>query len=626
MNVVGDNIDPSEARNKITEEIPAKPAKESLIRIYLRGWKLFVYGDMTRINVALLLMMVGAVCNAGVTLLVQPTLDDSLIGKSLFWLWAAPLTLLVLMGLAALASLGHIFLMQGVALRTVKKLRSAMLEKLLSIDIPFLRAEGEATQLSRFTVDTQNVQDAMVDFFRAAGRESVKLVGMAGVMIWQDWTLALATLLLFPLAIIPVRILGRRIQAAALDEYDFAARAVALVDDSLKGGVHVRANGLEVREAERGDRSFHRYYQLSLKRLRYQSTLRPVTEFVGGFIFSILLLWGSWRIHSDALTVGGFMSFFFAAGSCYQPLRTLADLSGRMQVGGASLRRIFDLLDHESIIQEKVPCKALPFSGLPHIGFEFRSVQFGYSPDLMLFRDLNLRIEAGKKTALVGPSGSGKSTLMSLLLRLQDVDGGSIWLDGVDIRDLSLADLREQLAYVSQEAFLFNDSVEANILRGNPSASRTSLHRAIEAAGVAEFLNVLPHGLDTMVGELGVRLSGGQRQRVLIARALLKDAPILLLDEATSALDNRSEYLVQEAINHLAKGRTTIASAHRLSTIEDSDCICVLREGHVHELGTHTELVAARGYYAALCKAQHRVKKAPTLEVGRVDRDPLIPH
>jgi subfamily B ATP-binding cassette protein MsbA len=320
-------------------------------------------------------------------------------------------------------------------------------------------------------------------------------------------------------------------------------------------------------------------------------------ETLGGAAIAVVILYGGHQVISGARTPGALFSFITALLLAYQPLKSLANLNASLQEGLAAAERVFEVLDVEPTIRDMPGARPLHVSGGE---IRFEEVCFGYTPGLMALDSVSLTVPAGRTVALVGPSGAGKSTILNLIPRFFDVDEGSIRIDGQDVRLVTLASLRGAIALVAQEVSLFDDTVHANIAYGRFGASSTEIEAAARAAGVDEFIRKLPKGYDTLVGEHGVRLSGGQRQRVAIARAMLKDAPILLLDEATSALDSESERQVQVALRALMRGRTTLVIAHRLSTVQGADLICVVDRGRVVEIGRHADLLAREGLYARL--------------------------
>jgi subfamily B ATP-binding cassette protein MsbA len=401
----------------------------------------------------------------------------------------------------------------------------------------------------------------------------------------------------FPLAIHPIIGIGRRIRRVSANTQAEIGQLTTLLNQTFQGARHVKAYGMEGYEERRASGLFERLFALVDRAGRTRSRASPMMETLGGAAIAVVILYGGHQVISGARTPGALFSFITALLLAYQPLKSLANLNASLQEGLAAAERVFEVLDVEPTIRDMPGARPLHVSGGE---IRFEEVCFGYTPGAMALDSVSLTVPAGRTVALVGPSGAGKSTILNLIPRFFDVDEGSIRIDGQDVRSVTLASLRGAIALVAQEVSLFDDTVHANIAYGRFGASSTEIEAAARAAGVDEFIRKLPQGYDTLVGEHGVRLSGGQRQRVAIARAMLKDAPILLLDEATSALDSESERQVQAALRALMRGRTTLVIAHRLSTVQGADLICVVDRGRVVEIGRHADLLAREGLYARL--------------------------
>src|SRR5437764_597569 len=386
-----------------------------------------------------------------------------------------------------------------------------------------------------------------------------------------------------------------------------AALVLALVKgfadygQTVQGVRHVKAYGMEEYEERRAAGLIERIYALVDRANRTRSRATPMMEALGGAAIAVVILYGGQQVISGARTPGAFFSFITALLLAYQPVKALAILNANLQEGLAAAQRVFQVLDIEPAIRDRPGARPLRIE-TGEVRFE--GVRFGYHPGAVALDDISLTVPGGGTVALVGPSGAGKSTMLNLIPRFYDVDQGAISIDGQDVRAVTLESLRASIALVAQEVSLFDDTVRANIAYGRFGASQSDIEAAAAAAGADRFIRELPQGYDTLVGEHGVLLSGGQRQRLAIARAMLRDAPILLLDEATSALDSESERQVQAALRSLMRGRTTVVSAPRLSTVIGADLICVLDRGHIVETGRHAQLIARNGLYARLYETQ----------------------
>jgi subfamily B ATP-binding cassette protein MsbA len=420
-------------------------------------------------------------------------------------------------------------------------------------------------------------------------------------MFYEDWMLALASFFAFPLAIQPIAKIGRRMRRVSANTQIEAGLITTLLNQTFQGARHVKAYGMEAYEEGRAATLFERMFRLIDRANRTRARASPLMEALGGAAIAVVILYGGYQVIDGSRTPGAFFTFITALLLAYQPLKSLANLNASLQEGLAAAQRLFEVLDIEPDIRDVPGARPLRVSGGE---IRLEDVRFGYQPPAVALDGISLTVPAGSTVALVGPSGAGKTTVLNLIPRFYEVASGRIAIDGQDVRDVTLASLRGALALVAQEASLFDDTVRANIAYGRLDAGDAEIAAAAAAAGADRFIDELPQGYDTLVGEHGMRLSGGQRQRLAIARAMLKNAPILLLDEATSALDNESERQVQAALRRLMRGRTTLVIAHRLSTITGADLICVMDRGRIVESGKHAQLLARGGLYARLYETQ----------------------
>ncbi len=491
-------------------------------------------------------------------------------------------------------------LMQKVVLLIIRELQGRMFSHLTRADLARVEREAPATLASRFTTDAATIREALTRAVNGLA-DAVTIVGLVGWMVYADWVLSLIAFLLLPIAAVPIQRIGRRIRRASGGMQERVGETAALLNESFAQARTVRAYRLEAQESRRAEAAFERLYRSLMSMSRSRARIDPLLEMLGGLAVAAVLGFAGWRAALGSSSIGDFAGFVAALLIASRPLRALGSLNAALQEGLAGLARVFAVIDEAPGVAERPGAGALP-AGRGRIVFE--DVHFSYPDGRHALHGFSFIAEPGLTVALVGPSGAGKSTALALIPRLHDVAAGAVRLDGADVRAVTLASLRDALAYVGQDALLFDTTVEANIRMGRPGASREQAVAAAQAAAAHDFIVALPQGYATVVGPSGGRLSGGQRQRVALARALLRDPRVLLLDEATSALDAESEAAVQEALARLRQGRTTIVVAHRLSTVRDADLVVVMADGRAVEQGTHAELLELDGLYARLVRTQ----------------------
>ncbi|MGH7161370.1 MAG: ABC transporter ATP-binding protein [Acetobacteraceae bacterium] len=515
-------------------------------------------------------------------------------------LYQIPVLVVIVTGTRAAAQYGQSVLVQKAVLRLIRELQVRMFEHLVTADLARVEREPPAQLATRFTTDAAVIREALSRGLNGLG-DAFTLVGLFASMLWLDWLLTLIAAALYPLAGLPILRLGGRIRRASSGMQERVGEASALLNESFAQARVVRAYRLEGTETARARTAFHHLYSALYRIARNRARVDPILEVLGGTAVALVIGFAGWRAALGGHTIGNFTGFVAALLIASRPLRALGSLNASLQEGLAGLARVFAVIDEQPSIVEPVDAVALP-PGTGRVCFEHAA--FVYPDGRSGLVDLSFEAEPGLTVALVGPSGAGKSTALALIPRLHDTTRGRVLVDGVDVRHLRLASLRDAIAYVGQDTLLFDDTIAANIRMGRPDSSGEAVVAAAAAAAAADFIAALPEGYATRVGPGGQRLSGGQRQRVALARALLRNPRILLLDEATSALDTESEAAIQEALARLRHGRTTIVIAHRLSTVRDADLVVAMADGRATERGTHAALLAEDGLYARLVRTQ----------------------
>lgn len=557
----------------------------------------------------IVLMAVDGATMGVFSLLIQPMFDEVLIARDMdAMVWVAAAVAGVFMLRAALIVV-HKPLMTWISERIVAGLQKRLLAHLMRLDHTFYHDHPPGVLIDRVRGDTRLLGDAFITLAPALARDLVAAIALLGVTLWIDWRWTLSALVVVPLLLFPMLALQRWVRQMERRSRSTSAEASNRLDEVFHGIFTIQRNALEARESERYHRIVKRYIVAQMRAKLGAAGIVSLVELVSAVAFVVVLVMGAQQIMAGARTVGEFMAFFTAFALLIQPIRKLSALSGTVQVVLAGLERVHALLQ----VSPRITQPAAPLAPMPvpdRAGIRFQDVHFAYGSEPVL-RGFTLEAAPGQTTALVGPSGAGKSTVFALLARLADPQAGRILIGGQDITRLDLAGLRNMMSVVAQDSALFDETLRDNILLGAEGVGEARLCAAMEAAHVTEFLDQLPEGLETRVGPRGAALSGGQRQRVAIARAILRDRPILLLDEATSALDARSERLVQEALNRLSAGRTTLVIAHRLATISGADRIVVMERGRVVEAGSHEALLAGAGAYARLHAMQFATGWSP---------------
>jgi subfamily B ATP-binding cassette protein MsbA len=581
------------------------------LRLYLRLLT-YLQPHKLRMTAAVLAMLGVSGLTALLAYLVKPVLDDVFFGQKVNMLYFLPPLIVFLYAIKGFLSYTHNYQMSYIGNATVTTLRDQLFASLTRQPLSFFDGEATGTLMSRLTYDVNLLQDAVTRVVTSVFKDSFTVIGLTAVIFYREWRLALLAMAVFPLAVLLILWLGKRTRRVSHATQVSNAHLYTVLQESLIGQRIVKAFGRENYEQQRFQQANWSYFRTRMQLNSVRELSPPTMEFLGSLGMAAIIFYGGYAVIKGTSTPGTFFSFLAALLMLYQPIKSLSAVQNIVQEGLAAATRVFGLMDRDPEIKDRLGAVPLPPLQKDIV---YQKVAFAYENGRSVLQDIELTVGRGEILALVGPSGAGKSTLLNLLPRFYELTEGSIQIDGQDIRNLTLESLRAQIGVVTQQTILFNDTVRHNVRYGRLDASEAEIITALQAAHAYDFVMVLPEGLDNVIGEQGVRLSGGERQRLAIARALLKDPPILILDEATSALDSESEREVQQALDRLIVGRTTLVIAHRLSTVRNAQRIVVLDEGRIVETGSHADLLAAGGLYRRLYEmqfAQEEEKEQPT--------------
>lgn len=558
---------------------------------------------LVKFILAMICMLIVGALTSSVAFLVKPALDDVFIKKNSVMLKWIPLAVIALYLLKGICTYLQTILMSYIGQRVIADLRNSLYRQIQKQSLAFFTQHPTGLLMSRITNDVASVQGAVSEAITSLLRDSATLVFLVMIVFYRDWQLAIVGMLVFPLTIYPIAKVGDKMRKVAARTQVTMGSLTALLQETIAGARIVKAFGREDYENDRFANNNEKLFKLTLKSVAINAISSPFMEFLGGIGIAAIIFYGGNQVINGRSTPGTFFSFLAALLMLYEPIKRLTNVNNIIQQGIAGAERVFSIIDADPDIKDKQGALTLPDIARC---IELKDVSFRYEETPVL-KNVNLTIKAGEVIAFVGMSGGGKTTLVNLIPRFYDVTAGQILIDGFDLRDVTIASLRRQMAMVTQQTILFNDTVRSNIAYGDLEKGEADIIRAARAANAHDFIVGLPQGYDTVIGEQGTKLSGGEKQRLSIARALLKDAPILILDEATSSLDTEAEMEVQGALDNLMQGRTTLVIAHRLSTVRHADRIVVLVGGEIVEEGGHEALLEKKGEYYKLYTRQFRV-------------------
>ena len=557
--------------------------------------------------VAFVLMAISAGCTALSAYLIGDVINQTYVNHNLAGVILLGGITAALFAAKGLATYGHTVLLSQIGNRIVANNQRGVFAKLLSEGLSFFSDRHSTEFIARLTTGAAACTQVINLLITSLGRDLLSLIGLLTVMVVQDPLMSFFSFVVAPPAFLILRKMIRRVYGIARNQFHGGTQIIETLQETLQGIRIVKAFTLEGIMRERFDSNVTMVEHEANKMARVSGRASPLMETLGGCAIAIAIVYGGYRVIATGATPGQFFSFIAAFLLAYEPAKRLARLNIELNSALVGVRILFEVIDSPPSEPSDI---GKPPLRVEAARLEFDDVHFGYRPDEAVLRGMSFVAEPGKLTALVGPSGGGKSTAFNLILRFYDPGRGTIIIDGTDITQVSRQSLRQQIAYVGQDVFLFRDTIRENIAFGKPGASQDEVVAAAKAAYAHDFIMAFPRGYDTPVGEHGLQLSGGQRQRVAIARALIKNAPIILLDEATAALDSESELQVREAMERLCQGRTTLAIAHRLHTVAHADRIYVLEDGQATESGRHDELLRKNGRYAAFYRLQLKQQEA----------------
>ena len=550
-----------------------------------------------RLAIAMVCMVIVASMAGAQAYMIKPLLDEIFFKQDRTMLTLVPLAILGIFLVKGVFSYIYSYYLVKVGQSVIRDLRNLLYSHIQSLPLSFFLKKPTGELISRILNDVSLIQGAVSNVLVGILKDTCQVIFLIGVIFYQDWRMALIAMVSLPLVVYPIINFGRRHRRLSISNQQTTAQVSNILYETITGNRIVKAFCMEKYEVGRFAKKLDKLFAIIMRDTRIGAISRPLMEFLGGIGISLVVWYGGSQVLDGKSTPGTFFSFLTALIMIYEPIKGISAINNSLQQGIAASERVFDVLDVEPDVPEKKDAIELP---RVNNAIEFTDVRFQYDEDTEVLKGINLKVKAGEILAVVGSSGGGKSTLVNLIPRFYDVSSGSLAIDGTDIKDVTFKSLRNQIGVVTQQTILFNDTVRNNIAYGSHDASEEQIRGAASAAHALDFIQQLPKGFDTIIGESGARLSGGERQRLSIARAILKNAPILILDEATSSLDTESEHEVQQAIENLVQSRTTFVIAHRLSTIRNADRIIVIQDGAIVEEGIHDTLLSLGGVYTML--------------------------
>lgn len=567
-----------------------------LMRYSMRYWVGFA--------VAVLAMVITAATETAFPAMMKPLMDNGFQGKNNFELWWVPAAVLGIFIVRGVATFVATYTMQWISNNVLRDLRRALFAKLVTFPASTFDARTSGQLISKLVSEAQIVLLAATNVVTVLVRDTLILIGLIAWLLWLNWKLTLVVFCLMPLLALVTWKFSRRMRGVSRNYLSAISEMTANVEEAISGNRVIKIYGGQEQENRRFEGINKNFRAQALRLAAAHALQSPINQFVAAVGVAVVLTIALMQSKVGVATVGDFVSFITAMLMMFSPLKHLSDVNSQLQQGLAAAEGVFKMLDeHSEFDNGKIELQRVKGD------IVFDNVKLIYpSRDVPALASVSLHVPAGKTYAFVGTSGGGKSSLVNLIPRLYEVTDGAIYIDGIDIRTVTLNSLRTQVSLVSQDVVLFNDTIKGNIVYGRDDVSIEEINRAVIAADLESFVRILPEGLETVVGDRGVRLSGGQRQRIAIARAIIKNAPILILDEATSALDNVTESSVQQAIEALRKGRTTLVVAHRLSTVRSADQIVVMSDGHIVQQGTHDQLLEEPGVYRSLYSTLSKIE------------------